>query len=268
MSKIKEASLEREEDETRDVTVAAETLPAASSEGWNEIPESGGSLIVGYKIKFDFNNRCWVVNEVKVEPDTMDEAFVVVGVKAAWLRWGEDKKRPEQRVTEPGQRHPLREELPEFDDEDAWPLGLDGKTPADPWKDTRYIYLISKETAIEHTFVTDTYGGRRAVSDLKQQIANARRVHPDAVPIVKLSIATMPTNYGPKPRPVLKVVGWHGVGPELVPAADEPKVQRYSPDRITSGPQRMKSGAVVDDNEPPAHTDLPPERDPDDEIPF
>jgi hypothetical protein len=264
MSKIKEASLAKE-DESNALTVAEARLPAAASDGWDEVPESSGSLIVGSRIKFDFNNRCWLIDDAKVEPDALDDTYVVIGVKSAWLKWGPDK-RPEQRVTEPGQRHPERNDLPD-NNEDEWPLGLD-REPEDPWKNVRYVYFISKETAAEHTFVTDTFGGRRTVADLKQQIANARRVRPGAVPVVKLSIATMPTRFGPKPRPALKVVGWHG-GPELVPAG-EPKqldqqVQRFSPDRIETAPQRMKADAV--DNEPPPITEID-RHDDDEDIPF
>ena len=255
MSKIKEASLEREEDETRAVTVAETRLPATSSDGWDEVPETGGSLIVGFKVKFDFNNITWEIDGTKITPDVEEDTYAVLGVKSVWTKWGEDRK-PEHRVTQPGQRHPLKDEMPDRD-EDEWPLGLDGKTQEDPWKDNRYVYMINTQTAAEFTFVTDTYGGRRAVSDLKQQIAYARRVHPGAVPIVKLSVGTMPTKFGPKPRPMLKVVDWRG-GPELVPA-EQPQARRYSPDRIQTAPQKMKTDAV--DDEPPAVSDLPPDRD-------
>jgi hypothetical protein len=95
------------------------------------------------------------------------------------------------------------------------------------------MHMINTQTAAEFTFVTDTYGGRRAVSDLKQQVVNARRVRPGAVPIVKLAVATMPTKFGIKPRPALKVVDWRG---GVLPT-DEPKQldqqHRYSPDRPT-----------------------------------
>jgi hypothetical protein len=253
MSKIKEMSLDQEE-ETRAVTVTAERLPAASADGWDEVPETGGSLIVGFKVKFDFNNRCWLIDDAKIEPEAEDDSYAVLGVKSVWTKWGEDRK-PQHRVTPPGQRHPERNDLPD-NDEGEWPLGLDGKEPKDPWADARYLRMINTQTAAEFTFVTDTYGGRRAVSDLKQQIANARRVHPGAVPIVKLSVATMPTKYGPKPRPMLKVIDWRG-GPELVPA-EQPQVQRYSPDRITTSPQRMRDAA---NDEPPPHTTIPDDDD-------
>ena len=202
--------------------------------------------------KFNFNDISWQIDKVKITADAEDDTYAVLDAKAVWVRWGADKKPAKQRVTQPGEHHPERHELPD-NDEDEWPLGLDGD-PEDPWKDNRYVSLINTVTAAELTFVTDTYGGRSAVSDLKKQISTMRRAHPGAIPIVKLSNTLMPTRFGQKQRPELKVVGWRG-GPalaELAPA-DEPKqqVQRYSPDRIETSPQRMKS-------EEPPHT-----RDPD-----
>jgi len=60
----------------------------------------------------------------------------------------------------------------------------------------------------DFTFSTSSYGGRAAVSDLGEQITRMRLVHADAVPIVELSAMEMPTKYGPKSKPVFKVVGW------------------------------------------------------------
>jgi hypothetical protein len=130
MAKVKEASLDQEENETRALTVAEARLPAASSEGWNEVPETGGSLIVGFKVKFDFNHACYEIDGTKITPDVEDDTYAVLGVKAVWTKWGEDRK-PQHRVTQPGQRHPERNDLPDLD-EDEWPLGLDGKTQEDP----------------------------------------------------------------------------------------------------------------------------------------
>jgi hypothetical protein len=46
------------------------------------------------------------------------------------------------------------------------------------------------------------------VTDLGDQIVRMRAVHPDAVPIVELRSAEMPTQYGRKSKPVFKVVNW------------------------------------------------------------
>jgi hypothetical protein len=67
----------------------------------------------------------------------------------------------------------------------------------------------------------------------------------------------MPTRFGPKPRPVLKVVDWRGVASEPPKQIDRPE---YAADRIGTHPRRMQ-------DEPPPHTEVPPAHD-DDEITF
>jgi hypothetical protein len=46
------------------------------------------------------------------------------------------------------------------------------------------------------------------VTDLGDQIVRLRAVHPAAVPIVELRSAEMPTKFGRKSRPVLKIIDW------------------------------------------------------------
>jgi hypothetical protein len=45
-------------------------------------------------------------------------------------------------------------------------------------------------------------------TNLGDQIARFRTAYPDAVPVVALDAAAMPTRYGRKSKPILKVVGW------------------------------------------------------------
>ena len=102
-----------------------------------------------------------------------------------------------------------------------WPPGLNDE-PSDPWRDTRYLRLMDPKTGADYTFTTDSYGGRRAVGDLKSQIANVRSVHPVALPIVQLTSTMMPTKFGQKPRPDFKIVDWRGFR-ETTPPRDAGK---------------------------------------------
>jgi hypothetical protein len=54
-------------------------------------------------------------------------------------------------------------------------------------------------------------GGRTAIGDLADQIANMRFAHPRAVPVVELGNAQMKTKFGVKLRPLLKVLGWRNL---------------------------------------------------------
>jgi hypothetical protein len=174
------------------------------------IPDDGFSVrektqgtIIGKMIKF-LDGR-FIVDKTETLP--ADTTLVVVGAVTAWVNWV-DGKPVEHRVTQPGQQHPDREELPDHD-ESLWPPGLN-EEPSDPWRDTRYLHLIDPHTGADYTFVCDSYGGRRAVGELKSMIANVRQAHPNAVPMVQLCSVPMKTRFGMKQRPEFKVVGWRG----------------------------------------------------------
>jgi hypothetical protein len=109
-------------------------------------------------------------------------------------------------MRQPGRRLPDREELG-YLDENEWEEGPDGE-PKDPWQNTRLVYLVDPQTAEAFTFSTSSWGGRGAVTDLGDQIARMRTAHRDAVPIVELRSAEMPTKFGRKSKPVFKVVAW------------------------------------------------------------
>jgi hypothetical protein len=131
--------------------------------------------------------------------------LVAVSTAAAWVRWFGNK--PIETVwRKPGRKLPDREDL-SFTDEAQWDIGPDGE-PRDPWQNTRYVYLIDPKTAEAFTFSTSSWGGRRAVADLGDQITRTRAVHADAVPLVELDAAEMPTKHGLKSKPVFKIVAW------------------------------------------------------------
>ena len=122
----------------------------------------------------------------------------------------------QQIVRRAGGRLPDRDELG-FDDKSLWEFGP-GNEPTDPWRDTRYVYLVSPSDAASFTFSTSSFGGRRAVSDLGDQISRMRTVYPDATPLVELQAAEMPTQYGHKSKPVFKIVAWRTAAGEALPA--------------------------------------------------
>ena len=73
-------------------------------------------MIAGKMIKF-VDGR-YVVDKTEMLP--ANTTLVAVNVITAWVRWG-DGNLPENRVTQVGQSHPLRDELPD-QDETEWPL--------------------------------------------------------------------------------------------------------------------------------------------------
>jgi hypothetical protein len=206
--------------------------------------QSGTSLIRGKMLKFADGQ--FTADKTATIPG--DTTLVAVAVITAWVHWVEG--RPiEHRITSPGQQHPERDELPDLD-ENLWPPGLDDQ-PSDPWKDTRYLHLIDPQSGTDFTFVTDSYGGRRGVGDLKSQIANVRSAHPAAVPVVKLGSTMMKTRFGPKPRPEFLVVGWRGRSEGAAPLLLVEQPQRKSLERRTTpAPEPVPTNDDMDDGIP------------------
>jgi hypothetical protein len=175
---------------------------ATADDGFS-VREKTTGTIIGKMIKF-LDGR-YIVDKTETLP--ADTTLVALGVVTVWVNWV-DGKPIDHRVTQPGQQHPERDELPD-QDVSLWPPGLNDE-PSDPWRDSRYLHLVDPQTGADYTFITDSYGGRRGVGELKSQIANVRSVHPAAVPLVKLGSVPWKTRYGMKQRPEFKVVGWRG----------------------------------------------------------
>lgn len=235
-----------------EVTKAETTAVSGSGFGVKE-NRSGSSFIIGKMLKFT-NEKTFVYDKSTVIPP--ETTFVAVGCITAWVHWV-DGNAIEHRVTEEGQIHPDREDMPDRD-ESLWPPSRFTDGPEDPWHDTRYLRLMNPQTGADFTFVTDTHGGRKAVAELKASILNVWAAHPGALPIVQLGDAMMPSKrYGPRPRPDFRIVGWTGrqeekTAPEAQTIEQKPAAKPlYRDDRITSGPQRMADADGVDIDDVP-----------------
>jgi hypothetical protein len=171
---------------------------------------------------------------------------------AFWQRW-EGQKPAEIIVRQPGGVLPYREDLSRRD-ESEWPIGLSGDK-ADPWQNSRAVYFAEPETAKIYTFLTSSWGGRSAVSDLSGQIFRMRLARPGVTPIVELQAVEMPTRFGVKSRPEFRVVEW--VGGEEAPLVELPPEAAPKPvnEEQMSRRRRMKveSGnpAKAEDDEIP-----------------
>jgi hypothetical protein len=174
-----------------------------TNDGWGDAAaEAAERTIRGTLLKFaDWR---WTAGK-EGTPVGDGTKLVALATAAMWVRW-EDGQPAEYRVRESGRRLPDREELG-YDDESQWEAGPNGE-PQDPWRNTRLVYLVNPHTAEAFTFSTSSWGGRGAVTDLGDQIARMRTVHQDAVPIIELRAAEMPTRYGRKSKPVFKIVAW------------------------------------------------------------
>ena len=221
-------------------------IPA--DDGWGDVAaEANERMIKGALLKF----ADWRWTTGKEATQLKDgTSLVALATVAMWVRW-EDGKPVEQLVRRPGERLIERDQLSHTNERD-WPIGP-GNEPQDPWQNTRLVYLVDETTAEAYTFSTSSYGGRGAVISLGDQIARMRSAHANAMPIVELRSAEMPTKHGKKSKPVFKVVGWKNAsGPRAEPA--QPAGQARGSITITSG--RPANAVKAVETPPPIDEDL------------
>jgi hypothetical protein len=177
-------------------------ITVTDDDGFDQPEAARTGMIQGRMLRF--KNDDFLIDKTEyMEPGTK---LVAVKAVMAWVKWA-DKKPVETRITAKGHEHPYRRDLPD-QDKDKWEKGLDGNK-ADPFKDTRFLYLINPANAERFTFTSDTYGGLQAFGELKEAIRLYRRVNPGAVPVVSPVATDMPTKFGTKKRPKFEIVDWH-----------------------------------------------------------
>jgi hypothetical protein len=198
---------QQNEDAARDIGTALTPMRVAD-DGWSEAADEASTRTIrGQLIKF----ADWRYTKGK-EATLVAEGteLVAIGTAVEWVKW-EGGKPAKHLARAPGQKLPTREELGD-NDKGAWELGPDKITPKDPWALTRYVYFVDPRTAEAFTFSTSSWGGREAVVTLADAIARMRSVHADAVPVVGLYAAEMPTRFGRKSKPTFKIIGWKSAG--------------------------------------------------------
>ena len=126
------------------------------ADGFSVAERSGNNLIVGKMLKFTIDSK-YKIDKADILPD--NTTLVAVDVTTAWVKWQNDKP-IEHRITQPGQGHPDRDDLPD-QDKATWEPGLNGE-PAFPWRDTRYLRLIDPRTGTSGTMTVSVRPWRPA----------------------------------------------------------------------------------------------------------
>src|SRR5262245_31615711 len=99
----------------------------AVSDGWDIVPQEKqetSGLIRGTIARF--REREYVLDKLH---NITGNRYGLTGVSVLWVQWRGGKPQ-EHRITQPGQQHPYREDLPD-QDRALWEAGLSGE-PADP----------------------------------------------------------------------------------------------------------------------------------------
>jgi hypothetical protein len=210
------------------------------------------SAIVGERLRFTKGR--YLVG--KGDLDVLDPAttFHVLDVQAGWVKFVGGQP-VDQKIGLP------MVERWELDDNDPneWPLGFDSQ-PQDPWSNQRYIYLLDPKTATDYTFITSSWGGRKAWEQLCRQVANMRAGHPGAIAVIKPEIGyNQSQRYGQIPSPKFTIVGWAGTGgpsiATVTPAQEEfgfagARGGLSNVTRLRQGATRGEKGEFFDDSIP------------------
>jgi hypothetical protein len=185
-------------------------------DGWNSSidDDTSGRQIQGTLLRFD--DKQWSTGKEKT-PVPTGTCLIALDIRQGWKRW-EDGKVAEF-VTEIGGHYPKRHELGHTD-ETLWECGPDDK-PSDPWQNSREVLLMNPHTCEAFTFCSASAGGRSAVDALRTAVRNARRLRPGVVPLISLEWQPMPTKFGMKSKPYLKIVDWSVPGAETLAIAND-----------------------------------------------
>ena len=163
-------------------------------------------LLQGTQIKFT-NAYTWVTRAGEEMPT--DEEFIAVDVKRVEAKWTTDKNAPPQtRVLLPGEKFRDIRKLNEETPKSEW-REYNGQLKG-PWENQHYLYLLD-QLMKRYTYVASTSGGNIAISELVQQVKDARIVYgPDTYAKGRLSDTWMKTSYSPdgRQRPHFIITGY------------------------------------------------------------
>jgi hypothetical protein len=189
-----------------------------TNDSWDDADADSGRMIRGQLIRC--NDGRWFYSK-EGTPVESGARFLAAGTLATLVRWHNGQP-IEVLIKQPGQPLPDVDDLNSKIDESEWELDPDRK-PKPPWQPQRLVYLVDIATYAKLTFVTSSFGGARAIADLRDAIETRRRLYGDgAVPVVELVSAPWKTRFGVKLRPAFKIVGWVGGNPPAQIGATPP----------------------------------------------
>jgi hypothetical protein len=144
---------------------------------------------VGMPLKFQKGRWSKAVAKGETVEIGETETFIVdpLSYCSGWVRWEAKSVTAKIGPGRPidGFILPVRDRLPD-QDTSRWPFGRSGKRE-DPWKENHQITM--KDTADDTllTWVTSSWGGRKAIGQLISAFIRERKAHPGLFPVVLLS---------------------------------------------------------------------------------
>ena len=173
------------------------TLPErVDGDGFDDIARSA-SWILGERIKF--RKGRWSCGT----DDMAGATLIAYQVRRRWEKW-HDRELIDTIESVPGE--PVPASVKEIED---------GKADDSEWNLSFYVYLRDPVDARDYTYITSSYGGRRAVDALGAKTRNMRFKRPHALPVIRLDVRTYDSaDYGIVAAPKLIVDSWAGLDGE------------------------------------------------------
>jgi hypothetical protein len=202
-------------------------------------PPSGVSLL-GLKLKY--------LDPIWTDPDEQEVKgpLIVHDIQRKVQKWLDDTRPVETIVLAPGQPWPDIEKLNAECPKDQWREKF-GKLVG-PWQGEHVVLFFDPDTMVRYWWPSPitTIGSAICVRELAAQTKLMRSFRGEHVyPQVEPSHTFMPTNYGGRERPDLKIKGWvrFGEGGNLVlPAPNNPTLTgSATATTATSNPLGMQS---------------------------
>jgi hypothetical protein len=191
--------------EERKESMNNENLPTSYSpvnnndDGFDDYDDGFNSIIRGTRLKFT-NTSEWLTKDGEAIPP--DRELLVIKTIRVVQKWVGGK--PETHILAKDEPFPDVKQLNDAAPPHEWREVFGQKKG--PCENAFVVYLLDPKAMRAFTFVTATTGGFRAVRELKEQIRIARKLQdPNLFPLVTLTNAFMPTQYGGRQRPHFEV---------------------------------------------------------------
>jgi hypothetical protein len=182
---------------------------------------------------------------------TATMSFVVdtLSYACGWVKWG--NKRPLFKlIGRPvdGFISPTRDRLPDKD-KNKWTTGPNGQKQ-DPWQETFQIVMRDLTDDDLVTWVSTSFGGKRAIGSLLKAYAHEAKQHPGLMPVVLLSsIEKSHPDFGLIPNPVLKLTGWQAFGNGAAPPGSPISTPALPAPSPAAAARPQIEGTAIDDGD-------------------
>jgi hypothetical protein len=190
------------------------------------------------------------------------QPWILIGMHKEIDRWGvgEDTKKIIERIfKEPGKSLPSVDELNSKVPVKDWPENPFGP-PRGPYVLNYVITLANPITGEKIILSNSTAGQRSAYGDLKARIKNKQLMcGTNLIPLIELSVTSMPSNYGTKTIPYFHCYDWRKIGGDPVPAIAPVNPPDPLPGKSATTAELINDS--IDDVSPPPASDLQPKND-------